>query len=149
MRMRNTRLQRVGLSSRGSLGPRPSLSTFGAGLAAALTLSSGVARAQVASDTRAPGANGDGMDTHLFRPAIDSKGFFSVNGSDILGAGNVSFGLVLDYGRNILRTREKGVPNGDTATLDDMGNPVTSSGQCVDQKCTHLASSGTGVHEIG
>jgi len=47
--------------------------------------------------------NGDGMDTHLFRPAVDSKGFFSVNGSDILGSNDISFGLVMDYGHNIMR----------------------------------------------
>src|SRR5450432_3821018 len=47
--------------------------------------------------------NGAGMDTHLFRPAVDSKGFFSVNGSDILGANDFSFGLVMDYGHNIMR----------------------------------------------
>jgi len=50
------------------------------------------------------GSNGDGMDTHLFRPALDSKGFFTVNGSDILGANDISFGLVLDYGKNLMRT---------------------------------------------
>jgi outer membrane protein OmpA-like peptidoglycan-associated protein len=49
------------------------------------------------------GANGDGMDTHLFRPAVDSKGFFSVNGSDILGGNDFSFGLVMDYGHNLMR----------------------------------------------
>ncbi|HKQ68365.1 MAG TPA: OmpA family protein, partial [Polyangiaceae bacterium] len=48
-------------------------------------------------------ANGEGMDTHLFRPAVDSKGFFSVNGSDIVGANDFSFGLVMDYGHNIMR----------------------------------------------
>jgi OOP family OmpA-OmpF porin len=47
--------------------------------------------------------NGAGMDTHLFRPAVDSKGFFSVNGSDILGANDFSFGLIMDYGHNIMR----------------------------------------------
>jgi OmpA-OmpF porin, OOP family len=50
-----------------------------------------------------PASNGDGMDTHLFRPAVDSKGFFTVNGTDVLGAGEVSFGLILDYGRNLMR----------------------------------------------
>src|SRR4051812_47600004 len=62
------------------------------------------ARAQ-AQENRLPasGANGDGMDTHLFRPAVDSKGFFSVNGSDILAANDFSFGLVMDYGHNIMR----------------------------------------------
>jgi OOP family OmpA-OmpF porin len=50
--------------------------------------------------------NGDGMDTHLFRPALDSKGFFTVNGSDILGANDISFGLVMDYGHNIMRLED-------------------------------------------
>jgi outer membrane protein OmpA-like peptidoglycan-associated protein len=50
--------------------------------------------------------NGDGMDTHLFRPAIDSKGFFTVNGSDILGANDFSFGLIMDYGHNIMRLED-------------------------------------------
>jgi len=35
-----------------------------------------------------------------------------VNGSNILGAGNISFGLVLDYGRGIMRTRDRGTPKG-------------------------------------
>src|SRR5687768_13024907 len=71
-----------------------------------------LAHAQNAKAERAPEGNGDGLDTHLFRPAVDSKGFFSVNGSDILGANNISFGLVLDYGRNIMRTRSDRVPHG-------------------------------------
>ena len=45
-----------------------------------------------------PAANGAGFDTHLFRPAMDSKGLFTVNGSDILGTNDISFGLVIDYG---------------------------------------------------
>jgi len=42
------------------------------------------------------------MDLHLFRPAIDSKGHLSVNGTDILGHRDLSFGLVLDAGFGIL-----------------------------------------------
>jgi OmpA-OmpF porin, OOP family len=53
-------------------------------------------------------ANGDGLDTHLFRPAPDSKGFFHTNGSTIMGANDVSFGLVLDYGHSLLRVKEGG-----------------------------------------
>src|SRR6185369_2863582 len=62
-------------------------------------------RDAVAQDHRLPnnGSNGEEMDTHLFRPAVDSKGFFSVNGSDILAANDFSFGLVMDYGYNIMR----------------------------------------------
>ena len=50
--------------------------------------------------------NGQGLDTHLFRPAMDSKGLFTVNGSDILGANDISFGLVIDYGNTLLRVRQ-------------------------------------------
>jgi OOP family OmpA-OmpF porin len=42
-----------------------------------------------------------GMDVHLFRPAVDSKGFISVNGSSVLGDRAYSFGLVLDMGLGI------------------------------------------------
>src|SRR6266542_6771765 len=72
---------------------------------ALLVIAPEVLRAQ---DHRLPnnGSNGDGMDTHLFRPAVDSKGFFSVNGSDILAANDISFGLVMDYGHNIMRLED-------------------------------------------
>jgi outer membrane protein OmpA-like peptidoglycan-associated protein len=45
--------------------------------------------------------SGEGMDAHLFRPAVDSKGFISVNGTSILGDRDYSFGLVLDMGLGI------------------------------------------------
>jgi outer membrane protein OmpA-like peptidoglycan-associated protein len=66
--------------------------------AAGLWLSIGDARAQ-----QIPSSNGSGMDVHLFRPAMDSKGLFVTNGSDVLGANDVSFGLVIDYGNVLLR----------------------------------------------
>lgn len=55
-----------------------------------------------------PTANGDGLDTHLFRPALDSRGLVSVNGVDVLPAGRISLGLTMDYGRNILRVPDVG-----------------------------------------
>ena len=67
------------------------------------SLIGGTAHAQ-STPNAIPTANGDGFDTHLFRPAMDSKGLFSVNGTDILGAKEVSFGLILDYGHTLLRT---------------------------------------------
>src|SRR5690606_5375648 len=77
-------------------------------------------------DQRAPAdANNEGADTHLFRPAIDSKGFFSTNGSDIVGSGDFSFGLVLDYGTNLLRTAEPRNPVGANGQL------CTSDADCV------------------
>lgn len=75
-----------------------------------------------AAQPRAPESNGDGMDTHLFRPALDSKGFFATNGADIIGAKDFSLGLVMDYGRNILRLKpghgaEQLVPHSFQGTL--------------------------------
>src|SRR5882672_7753939 len=77
-------------------------SLFGLACAGMVTLFGSTAGAQVA-----PG-NGDGFDTHLFRPALDSKGFFTVNGTDILGKNDVSIGLVIDYGRTLLRVPDNG-----------------------------------------
>jgi outer membrane protein OmpA-like peptidoglycan-associated protein len=42
------------------------------------------------------------MDAHFFKPAIDSKGYVSTNGTNIVGAGDYSFGLVLDMGLSIM-----------------------------------------------
>ncbi len=55
------------------------------------------AQAQVATLTDG------GMDLHLFRPAVDSRGYFSVNGSEVMPHKDFSFGLVLDAGFGILR----------------------------------------------
>ena len=43
------------------------------------------------------------MDLHLFRPAVDTRGYFSVNGSEVMPHKEFSFGLVLDAGFGILR----------------------------------------------
>ena len=44
-----------------------------------------------------------GMDLHLYRPAIDTRGYFSVNGTEVMPHKEFSFGLVLDAGFGILR----------------------------------------------
>ena len=76
-------------------------SFFAGALAAACGLG---ASERDASAQAIPSSNGSGLDTHLFRPALDSKGFFHTNGSDILGENDISFGLVIDYGHGLLRT---------------------------------------------
>ena len=43
-----------------------------------------------------------GMDLRLFRPAMDSKGYLSLNGTDVLGHLDFSFGLVVDGGFGLL-----------------------------------------------
>jgi OOP family OmpA-OmpF porin len=42
------------------------------------------------------------VDLQLFRPAMDSKGFITINSSGVLGQGDVSFGLVTSYARKPL-----------------------------------------------
>ncbi|MGB8330822.1 MAG: OmpA family protein [Polyangiales bacterium] len=44
-----------------------------------------------------------GMDLHLFRPAVDTRGYFTVNGSEVMPHKEFSFGLVIDAGIGILR----------------------------------------------
>ena len=45
---------------------------------------------------------GGPIDLELFRPAIDSKGFITLNASQTLGKKELSFGIVTSYGRNVL-----------------------------------------------
>jgi outer membrane protein OmpA-like peptidoglycan-associated protein len=89
-------------------------------LPTAAVLLPAVASAQTTGPRAPESLNGDGADTHLFRPAVDSKGFFSVNGSRILPANGISFGLVLDYGRSLLRVPDerKGSADGVSCTTD-------------------------------
>lgn len=95
------------LRSRG-MGTRATLTTL-VGLAALGGVLGATSRADAQPKENAiPASNGKGFDTHLFRPAMDSKGFFSTNGTDILGKNDISFGLVIDYGRNLLRVEDKG-----------------------------------------
>ena len=39
-----------------------------------------------------------GMNLEMFRPAIDSRGHLTINGTDIMPENRLSFGLVLDAG---------------------------------------------------
>ena len=54
-----------------------------------------------------------GMDLHLFRPAVDTRGYFSVNGTEVMPHKEFSFGLVMDAGFGILRY------NGESVLLID------------------------------
>jgi hypothetical protein len=89
-----------------SLRARISAALSASALAATL-LFGGTAGAQPKTNA-IPDSNGKGFDTHLFRPALDSKGFFSTNGTDILGKNDISFGLVIDWGKTLLRVEDRG-----------------------------------------
>src|SRR5207237_9846040 len=54
------------------------------------------------------------VDLEIFRPAMDSKGFVTVNSSAVLGQFDISFGLVTSYARRPLRFPGTGSFNGQT-----------------------------------
>ncbi len=61
-----------------------------------------VAASQVAVAQSGPGA-GANIDLQAFRPAIDSKGYVTVNSPEPLRHGELSFGLVTNWGKGLLR----------------------------------------------
>ena len=76
------------------------MSRYGAwAIAFALGLASVIPTASAQDAT----LQGGGMDLHLFRPAVDTRGYFAVNGSEVMPHKEFSFGLVLDAGFGILR----------------------------------------------
>ncbi len=54
----------------------------------------------MASGARAQ--DGGNIDLQAFRPAMDSRGYITVNASQVLGDRELSFGLVTNWGRNVL-----------------------------------------------
>jgi OOP family OmpA-OmpF porin len=74
-------------------------------LVGAVTLSASEAQAQDAPAETLTNANG-GANAHLFRPPVDSKGFITVNGADVVGHLDFSLGLFLDYGYGIMPLTE-------------------------------------------
>ncbi|MCS6798067.1 MAG: OmpA family protein [Myxococcota bacterium] len=71
-------------------------------LAALLAALLGTPAAASAQSGSASLEGGRVFDLHLLRPPLDSKGMLAINGTDILGAGDFSFGLVLDGGFGLL-----------------------------------------------
>jgi len=84
---------------------------------------------QPASAQEATLVNG-GMDLHLFRPAVDSRGYFTVNGSEVLPHKEFSFGLVLDAGFGILRY------NGFTNNPDEAADAANRQSRIAKQAFT-------------
>ena len=79
------------------------------------------------ASAQAPIASGAGMDLHLFRPAVDSKGMFTVNGTDILGENAFSFGLIIDGGFGIFPFN--GFTNDPNTQAANAGRPRGAYGQ--------------------
>jgi hypothetical protein len=76
--------------------------------AAAIAVAAACAPARVAAQGKTtvpdhiPITNGEGLALNLFQPAVDARGFLSVNGADILDGSELSLGFVSDYGYGLL-----------------------------------------------
>ena len=102
------------------------------------------------ADAQTAGAlTAGGMDLHLFRPAMDSKGHLSVNGTDVLPDLGISFGLLLDGGFGMLPYT--GFVNDNTLSDEDAnycaGRSDLLCGRVVDTqftgRCTSTSASPT------
>ena len=90
------------------------------------TLSLGApARAGAQSAALDPGRGG--MDLHLYRPAMDSRGFLSVNGTDVLGHLDFALGLVVDGGFGLLPY--DGFVNADDRGTSSLSDPAVRCGR--------------------
>jgi OOP family OmpA-OmpF porin len=84
---------------------------------AALAVSA-FARNVAAEETNAP-AHAGALDLRLFRAAVDSKGLFSINASEVLPHLDLSLALVLDYGYGLFPVTSSGWRDADgDGTLD-------------------------------
>jgi outer membrane protein OmpA-like peptidoglycan-associated protein len=77
-------------------------------------------QAAVTADADAQTRVGGSIDINAFRPAIDSRGYITVNASQVLGHKELSFGLVTNWGHSVL-TLEGG---GDSYEVENIISPT-------------------------
>lgn len=88
-----------------------------------------------------------GMDLQLFRPAMDSKGYLSVNGTDILGHLDFSFGLIVNGGFGLIPF--DGFRNDSTVLAADANRcPTFLCGRAVDYVFTGTLHANLGLFNI-
>ncbi len=92
---------------------------------AALFAAVGVVGLGFGGSARAQGLSHAPIDLQIFRPAMDSKGFITLNSSAVLGQFDTSFGLVTTYARKPLSL--SGPPVGGQKTGFSVDNIVTPS----------------------
>jgi outer membrane protein OmpA-like peptidoglycan-associated protein len=86
----------------------------------AAALSAALAVAILGTPTRASAEVGGNVDLDIFRPAIDSRGYLTINASQVLGHKEVSFGLgALSWGHNMLHLDDDGA-NANTYSIDNV-----------------------------
>ena len=91
---------------------------------AALTLAGAIAPT---SHARADELKLAPLDLQVFRPAMDSKGYITLNSSQILGQGDFSFGLVSTWGAKVLSLSNPAVTGGGARSEFAVKNIITPS----------------------
>ena len=87
-------------------------------------LSTALVAALVAAPDRATAEVGGNTDLSIFRPAIDSRGYLTINASQVLGHKELSFGLgALDWGHRLLLLDN----NGSGTTSYTVSNIITAT----------------------
>ncbi|MBS1119989.1 MAG: OmpA/MotB domain protein [Deltaproteobacteria bacterium] len=87
----------------------------------AAVITAALGAAILGTPTRAAAEVGGNIDLDSFRPAIDSRGYLTINASQVLGHKDVSFGLgALSFGHNMLNL------DGDGATYS-IDNVITAT----------------------
>src|SRR5450432_3702592 len=114
----------------GSMFVRPRRGHLASALFAALVVVAGFSGSAKAQLTNAP------VDLQMFRPAMDSKGFITLNSSAVLGQFDTSFGLVVSYARKPL------------AFTSTVGNPGQKSGFSVDNVVTPSLQGAVGFTKL-
>src|SRR5689334_5449687 len=99
---------------------RVSLSTVS--VVTALTVAAGVA---VGLPGQARADAGGNIDLNAFHHAVDSRGFITANASQILAAKELSFGLVTNWGHNVLTFEADGENPDGTRNAYEVQNVIS------------------------
>jgi outer membrane protein OmpA-like peptidoglycan-associated protein len=91
--------------------------------------------------TTASASPGGDIPIDAFRPAVDSRGFVTVDGAAVLDAGQPSFGLITSYARGLLALDE----NGARYSVDDVVSPTLVAAVGVGARLEFGAALPTGV----
>src|SRR5690348_8269819 len=78
------------------------------------------------------------IDLQIFRPAMDSKGFITLNSSGVLGLGDISFGLVTTYAAKPLVLNGTGM----------FGNPAQGNRLAVNNLITPSLQAAVGLTKL-
>ncbi|MCK7530623.1 MAG: hypothetical protein MZV63_06045 [Marinilabiliales bacterium] len=87
-------------------------------------------------------ANSGALDLRPFRAAVDSKGLFGVNASEVMPHLDISIGLVLDYGYNVFPVTALNWTDANDDRVVDASEASTTDGHLV----THAIDANLGFN---